>query len=327
MTKKNLKEKIADGLLLLDGAMGTQLMARGIEAGGFDKLTASICNEMLNIESPQLIGDIHRSYFEAGSEAVYTNTFGANEISLGRHNLAEKAEQINAAAVKIAKQAAGNDRYVIGDIGPSGEFLKPLGMLEPEKLKSIYARQAKSLYEAGVDGFIVETFMALDEAKVAAEAVKSVCDLPLFATLAFDAAPRQGSGQAGADFKTMMGVSVEKVVDEFSALGVDALGFNCGTLKMEQYFQLAEKFVKMLSGVAVPAAKPQATAKRIALIAKPNGGKPELVDGQAVYKLSAQDFGEWMAKIHNAGAVLVGGCCGTTPAHIKAMTEKIKSKK
>ncbi len=305
MTKKNLKEKIADGLLLLDGAMGTQLMARGVEVG--------ICNEMLNIESPEIILDIHRSYFEAGSDAVYTNTFGANEISLGRHNFADKVEQINAAAVKIAKQAAGDDRYVIGDIGPSGEFLKPLGMLEPEKLKSIYARQAKSLYEAGVNGFIVETFMAVDEAKVAAEAVKSVCDLPVFATLAFDA--------AGADFKTMMGVSVEKVIDEFSALGVDALGFNCGTLKMEQYLQLTEKFTKLLTKAPTTGVG----AKHIALIAKPNGGKPELVDGQAVYKLSAQDFGDWMAKIHNTGAVLVGGCCGTTPVHIKAMAEKFES--
>lgn len=297
MAKKNLKEKITDGLLILDGAMGTQLMARGVEAG--------ICNEMLNIESPEIILDIHRSYFNAGSEAVYTNTFGANEVSLGRHGLAEKVEQINAAAVKIAKQAVANDGYVIGDIGPSGEFLKPLGMLEPERLKSVYVKQAKALCEAGVDGFIVETFMAVDEAKVAAEAVKSVCDLPVFATLAFDA--------AGNDFKTMMGVSVERVVDEFSALGVDGLGFNCGTLKMEQYFKLAEKFAKLLAG------------KNIALIAKPNGGKPELVDGQAVYKLSDEDFGDWMEKIHKAGAAIIGGCCGTTPGHIKAMTKKLKS--
>ena len=305
MARKSLKEKISSGLLFLDGAMGTQLMACGVEAGGFDQLTASICNEMLNIESPELILDIHRSYFEAGSEAVYTNTFGANEITLGRHGLAEKVEQINAAAVKIARKAAGSDRYVIGDIGPSGEFLRPLGMLEPERLKIAYAKQAKSLYEAGVDGFIVETFMAVDEAKVAAEAVKSVCKLPVFVTLAFDA--------AGADFKTMMGTSVETVINEFSAKGVDGLGFNCGTLKMEQYFQLAQKFAKLLAG------------KHIALIAKPNGGKPELVDGQAVYKLSDEDFGDWMAKIHKAGAVLIGGCCGTTPGHIKAMTKKLKS--
>jgi len=316
MARKSLKEKISSGLLFLDGAMGTQLMAGGVEAG--------ICNEMLNIESPEIILDIHRSYFDAGSEAVYTNTFGANEITLARHGLADKAEQINAAAVKIAKQAAGSERYVIGDIGPSGEFLKPLGTLEPERLKSVYARQAKALCDAGVDGFIVETFMAVDEAKVAAEAVKSVCSLPVFATLAFDAAPRCGSGQAGVDFKTMMGVSVEKVVDEFSALGVDGLGFNCGMLTMEQYFQLAEKFAKLLDK-RTPGTGPG--VKRAALLAKPNGGKPELVDGKAVYKLSDKDFGDWMVKIHKAGAVLVGGCCGTTPAHIKAMTKKVKSEK
>jgi len=310
MARKSLKEKLSSGLLFLDGAMGTQLMAKGIELGR--------CNEMLNIESPEIILDIHHSYFDAGSEAVYTNTFGANEISLARHGLADKVEQINAAAVKIARQAAGDDRYVIGDIGPSGEFLKPLGTLEPEKLKSIYAKQAKALCDAGVDGFIVETFMAVDEAKVAAEAIKSVCSLPVFVTLAFDA--------AGADFKTMMGVSVETVVKEFSSLGVDALGFNCGTLKMEQYFQLAQKFAKLLNK-QTPNIKLGAsgTAKHIALIAKPNGGKPELVDGQAVYKLSDKDFGDWMAKIHKAGAALVGGCCGTTPGHIKTMTKKLKS--
>jgi 5-methyltetrahydrofolate--homocysteine methyltransferase len=303
MAKKSLKQKISDGLLFLDGAMGTQLMARGIEAGR--------CNEMLNIESPNLILDIHRDYFNTGIDAVYTNTFGANEITLARHNLADKAEQINLAAVEIARKAAGSERYVIGDIGPCGEFLKPLGTLKPARLKGVYAKQAKALCDGGVDGFIVETFMAVDEAKVAAQAVKSVCNLPVFVSLAFDA--------AGADFRTMMGASVEMAVNEFSALGVDALGFNCGTLKMEQYLQLAEKFAKLLSNVAVPA-----TAKPV-LLAKPNGGKPELVDGKAVYKLSDKDFGDWLEKIHKAGAVLIGGCCGTTPNHIKAMTTKIKS--
>jgi 5-methyltetrahydrofolate--homocysteine methyltransferase len=314
MAKNSLKQKISEGLLFLDGAMGTQLMAHGVELGK--------CNEMLNIESPQIVTDIHRSYFDAGSEAVYTNTFGANEISLARHNLADKAEQINRAAVEIARKAGGNDKYVIGDIGPCGEFLKPLGTLEPEKLKAVYARQAKVLYDSGVDGFIVETFMAVDEAKVAAQAVKSVCNLPVFVSLAFDQAPRHGSGQAGNDFRTMMGASVELAVNEFSALGVDALGFNCGTLKMEQYLQLAEKFIKILK--QTPGTGPG--AKPIALIAKPNGGKPELVDGKAVYKLSDKDFGDWLEKIHKAGAVLIGGCCGTTPAHIKAMTTKLKVK-
>ena len=298
MAKKNLKQKLSEGLLFLDGAMGTQLMAKGIEAGK--------CNEMLNIESSGIVLDIHRSYFEAGSDAVYTNTFGANEITLARHNLADKVEQINRAAVEIAKKAGSPHKYIIGDIGPCGDFLKPLGNLEPEKLKGAFARQAKALCEGGVDGFIVETMTAVDEAKIAVEAVKSVCEFPVFVSFAFDA--------AGSDFKTMMGVSVETVVSEFSVIGVDAIGFNCGTLKMEQYLLLAEKFAKLLKG------------RSVSLLAKPNGGKPELIDGRAIYKVSDKDFAGWLEKIHKAGAVLVGGCCGTTPAHIKAMCEKIKYK-
>jgi len=296
MSKKNLKQKLAEGVLFLDGAMGTQLMARGVQAGK--------CNEMLNIESPKIVLDIHRSYFDAGSDAVYTNTFGGNEISLARHGLADKLAQINQAAVKIAKQAAGNDKYVIGDMGPSGEFLKPLGSLEPEILKNAYVKQAKALCETGVDGFVIETFMSLDEAKVVTQTVKSVCSLPVFVSFAFDA--------AGSDFKTMMGAGPEAIVSELSLLGVDAIGFNCGMLKMEQYLQLTRKFAKLLAG------------KNIAFLAKPNGGKPELIDGRAVYKLLPQNFAEYADKIHKAGASLIGGCCGTGPEHIKAMTEKVK---
>ena len=304
MAKKTLKQKLSEGFLFLDGAMGTQLMARGVQTGQ--------CNEMLNIESPQIVMDVHRSYFNAGSDAVYTNTFGANEISLTRHGLADKLTQINQAAVKIAKQAfstsspqaAGSDKYVIGDIGPSGEFLKPLGSLDSEILKNAYAKQARALYETGVDGFVIETFMSLDEAKVAAQAVKSVCNLPVFVSFAFDA--------AGSDFKTMMGAGPEAIVSEISAMGVDAIGFNCGMLKMEQYLQLTEKFAKLLKG------------KNILLLAKPNGGKPGLVDGRAVYKLSDKDYAEYADKIHKAGASLIGGCCGTGPEHIKAMCEKLK---
>jgi 5-methyltetrahydrofolate--homocysteine methyltransferase len=297
MAKKNLKQKLSEGLLFLDGAMGTQLMAKGIKPGK--------CNEYLNIESPQIIMDIHRSYFDAGSDAVLTNTFGANEITLARHNLADKVEQINHAAVEIAKEAAGKDKYVIGDIGPCGEFLKPLGSLEPAKLKSAFAKQAKVLCEGGVDGFIIETFTAVDEAKIAVEAIKSVCSLPVFVSFAFD--------PAGADFKTMMGASVETIVSEISVQGVSAIGFNCGTLKMEQYVALAEKFAKLLAG------------KNILLLAEPNAGKPELIDGRAVYKIGDKKFADWAERIHKAGAAIIGGCCGTGPEHIKAMVQKIKN--
>jgi len=296
---KAMADKLSEGLLFLDGAMGTQLMAKGIEPGK--------CNEYLNVESPKIILDIHRSYFQAGSDAVLTNTFGANEITLARHNLADKVEQINRAAVKIARQAAGRDKFVMGDIGPCGDFLKPLGTLEPERLKDAFAKQAKALCDGGVDGFIIETMTAVDEAKIAVEAVKSVCPLPVFVSFAFDA--------AGSDFRTMMGASVETIVSEFSALGVTAIGFNCGTLKMEQYLLLAEKFAKLLAD------------KNILLLAEPNAGKPELIDDRAVYKVSDEDFAEWLARIHKAGAAIIGGCCGTGPEHIKAMVQKIKDKK
>lgn len=296
MAKKSLKKKLSEGLLFLDGAMGTQLMARAA--------TSEKGNEYLNIKSPQVILDVHSDYFNAGSDAVLANSFGANEISLARHGLADEVERLNAAAVKIARQAAGADRYVLGDISSCGEFLQPLGTLEPARLKEVYARQAKILCDAGVDGFAVETFMALDEAKVAAEAILSVCNLPVFVSFAFD--------PAGGDFRTMMGVSAEAVVAEFSSLGAGAIGFNCGTLNMEQYLCLAEKFAKLLKGT------------NIALLAEPNAGKPELVDGRAVYKLSADEFANWLAKIHSAGATILGGCCGTGPEHIKAMCKKIK---
>jgi 5-methyltetrahydrofolate--homocysteine methyltransferase len=294
--KKSLEEKINDGLLFLDGAMGTQLMAR---AASSEK-----GNEYLNIESPQVIFDVHGDYFKAGSDAVLANSFGANEISLARHGLADEVERLNTAAVKIARQAAGADRYVLGDISSCGEFLQPLGTVEPARLKEVFARQAKALCDAGVDGFAVETFMALDEAKIAAEAVLSVCNLPVFVSFAFD--------PAGNDFRTMMGVSPEAVVAEFSSLGVRAIGFNCGTLNMAQYLRLAEKFAKLLKG------------SDITLLAEPNAGRPELIDGRAVYKISADEFALWLEKICSAGATILGGCCGTGPEHIKAMTKKLK---
>jgi len=166
MSRMSLKERISGGIFLLDGAMGTQLIARGIEVGK--------CNDYLNVESPDVVSDIHRSYFKAGSDAVLTNTFGANKYALGRHRLAEEAAKINSAGARIARKAGGEEKYVLGDIGPSGDFLEPLGSLKPEELKEAFARQAKALLDGGVDGFIIETMTALDEVTIAIEAVKSV---------------------------------------------------------------------------------------------------------------------------------------------------------
>jgi len=282
----------------LDGAMGTELIARGIEAGR--------CNDYQNIESPDIVFDIHRAYLEAGSDAVLTNTFGANKYALARHGFSDKVKEINTAAAQIARRAAGEKKYVLGDIGPSGDFLQPLGNLKPQELKEAFARQAKALSEGGVDGLIIETMTALDEITIAIEAVKSVSKLPVFASMAFD--------KAGGDFKTMMGVDVKSAVSKIVSLGVDAVGFNCGTVSLEEYIELAGKYVSAV----------KALDKGVLIYAELNAGKPELVDGRAVYKVTPEEFAAAAEKIHSAGVNIIGGCCGTGPAHIKVLAKRLK---
>jgi len=295
MKRTNLKERISQGLFLLDGAMGTQLITRGGEPG--------VCGDYLNIVSPDVVLDIHKSYFAAGSDAVLTNTFGANRYALARHGLAEKSEEINTAAAKLARQAAGEEKYVLGNIGPSGDFLEPLGNLKPQELKDVFAKQARALAAGGVDGFIIETITALDEATIAVEAVKSVSDLPVFASLAYD--------PAGDEFRTMMGVDVGTAVGRLLSLGIDAIGFNCGSLSMDQYVKLAQIYASQVKG-------------KVALLAEPNAGKPQLIDGKASYNVSPDEFAAAAEKIRAAGFSIIGGCCGTSPAHIKAVADILK---
>jgi len=297
MTGISLKERVSEGLFLLDGAMGTQLIARGIEVGK--------CNDYLNIDLPNTVFDIHRAYLQAGSDAVLTNTFGANKYALARHGLSDKVEEINTAAAKIARRAAGKGKYILGDIGPSGDFLQPLGDLKLEELKDAFAEQVKALMTGGVDGFIIETMTALDEATIAIEAVKSVCKLPVFASLAFDS--------ARGDYRTMMGVDVESAVSEIVSLGVDAVGFNCGTVSLEEYVELAGKYVSAVKDLG----------KGVLICAEPNAGKPELVEDKVVYKVSAEEFAAAVEKIYSAGVNIIGGCCGTSPAHIEALAKKL----
>jgi 5-methyltetrahydrofolate--homocysteine methyltransferase len=308
MAKINLRERIKKGVFVLDGAMGTQLIARGIELGR--------CYDYLNIEQPDTIFEIHRAYFQAGSDAVLTNTFGANKFALARHGLGDKVKEINTAAAKIARRAAEADKYVLGDIGPSGDFLEPLGNLKPEGLKEAFTEQAKALSAGGVDGFIIETQTSLDEAAIAVEAVKSVsADLQVFVSFAFD--------KAGSDFRTMMGVDVKSAITKMVSLGIDAVGFNCGTLLLDEYVELAKKFVSTVKTLE----KTRATSneRRVTILAEPNAGKPELVDGRAVYKVSPEDFAITAEKMHSSGVNIIGGCCGTGPEHIKALAKKLRA--
>ena len=297
MADIKLIDRIKQGVFFLDGAMGTELMAHGAKAGQ--------CNDALNIDESgrAIVAAVHASYFAAGCDAVITNTFGANGVSLGRHGLADKAVEINRAGAEIARSVAGDDKYVLGDIGPCGDFLEPLGMLKADDLLEIFKLQAQGLADGGVDGFIVETMTALEEIEVAIKAVKAVSDLPIFASLSYD--------PAGDEFRTMMGIDPAAAVARLGGLGITAIGFNCGTLDMDGYVGLAKAYADQLAG------------SDVVLMAEPNAGKPELVDSKAVYTLPADDFAQAADKIHNAGAKIMGGCCGTSPVYIKAMIDKL----
>jgi 5-methyltetrahydrofolate--homocysteine methyltransferase len=300
MVGRDLRVRIPKDLFLLDGAMGTQLFARGAEPGK--------CNDWLNIESPNMVMEIHQAYFDAGSDAVLTNTFGANRYALARHGYADKATEISRAGAQVARKAAGDQRYVLGDIGPTGDFLEPLGTLRADQVREAYVEQVRGLREGGVDGFIIETMTALDEISLAIEAARSAGGgLPVFACMSFD------KGSAG--FRTMMGVDVPTAVSKMVSLGVDAVGFNCGTASLDEYIELSEAYV----------AAARSSGKKVQVFAEPNAGKPELVDGRAVYTVSPAEFAAACGRILKTGIHILGGCCGTGPEHIQAVAAALRT--
>lgn len=292
-----LIDRLREGPLLLDGAMGTELIARGVEVGS--------CNNYLNVTSPELVKSVHAAYFTAGCDAVITNTFGANSIAIDRYGLADEVEKINLEGVKIARAVAdeaardGKAKYVLGGIGPCGDFIEPLGTVKQVDLKEAFRVQARVLGDGGADGFIIETMTAIEEIELAVDAVKGISDLPVFVSLAYD--------PAAGDFRTMMGVAPSDAVERICKLGIDAIGFNCGTCDMDGYVRLAAIYAELLAG------------SNVLVLAEPNAGKPELVDGEAVYSLSADEYAMAMKKIVASPATIIGGCCGTNPQHIEAI--------
>ena len=299
MGKTRLKNRLQQGLFILDGAMGTQLIAHGAEPGK--------CSELLNIESPGLVIRIHKAYLQAGSDAIITNTFGSNGFNLARHGLANRLEEINTSAAHLARKAAGQNKYVLGDIGPSGDFLEPLGHLKPDQLRTAFHNQAKALLAGGVDGFIIETMSAVDEIVLAIKAAKSAGpDVPVLASMSFD--------RRGDDFKTMMGVDVKKAVSALISAGADAVGFNCGSATLDEYVELAKKYVDEI----------RATGKDVPLFAEPNAGRPDVIDGKTMYRVTPDEFAEAAQKIYDSGVTIIGGCCGTSPDHITALTKKMR---
>jgi len=275
-------------LVVGDGAMGTRLMERGLAAGE--------CAELWNVDRPQEVEAIHRSYVEAGSDFVLTNTFGGNRVALGRHGLDERLGEINAAAADAARAAAGRKALVVGDLGPTGGMLEPLGDLSITEVHATYREQTEALAAAGVDGFIAETFDALEELRVALEAARSACNLPLIASARFR---REPSGR----YRTMMGDEPERLVQIASETGCAAVGTNCGSALIDMV-DLARRLADMTD---------------LPVIVQPNAGAPELVNGNTIYRETPAGFARYLPDVYETGVRIIGGCCGTTVEHIGAI--------
>ena len=277
------------GPILGDGAMGTMLFEAGLTSGDSP--------ERWNVERPDVIRDVHRAYRAAGSRILLTNTFGGNRFRLALHGLETRVAELNEAAARLAVDVAdapGSDAVVAGDIGPSGGILAPLGELERDDAVKGFAEQAAALHAGGVDVFWIETMSALEEVEAAVEGIRQVAPgIPVVITLSFD-----------THGHTMMGVSPEQAAKELTALGASAIGGNCGLGPAE----LLPAMVTMHS--AAPSA---------VLVAKPNAGLPLLEDGRAVYQGSPGEMADYARRLVAAGVRIVGGCCGSAPAHLRAM--------
>lgn len=306
MTKQEFSDLIKTGPIILDGATGTNLMEAGMPVG--------VCPESWVLENPQVLLDLQRHYVEAGSNIVYAPTFTANRIKLEEYDLAERLEEMNRKLVQLSREAVGEKALVAGDVTMTGQQLYPMGELMFEELVEVYKEQARVLCEAGVDLFVVETMMSLQESRAAVFAIREVCDLPIMVTLTYN-----------EDGRTLFGTEPETAVVVLQSLGVDAIGINCSTGPME----MVEPVRKMAEYATVP------------IVAKPNAGLPELVECEClpegettpvkkkktVYRMTPEEFAEAGVALVEAGASILGGCCGTTAAHIKALSDAVRGMK
>ena len=283
-----LEEK---GLLIADGATGTMLQKAGLAPGA--------APERWNLERPDAIRALHRGYIEAGGDLILTNTFGGSAIRLRRDGLEDRAAEVNRMAARIAREMAGETVGVLGDIGPTGEMMQPLGALSFEEAVAAFAEQASALAEGGVDAILIETMSDLEEVRAAVEGVRKATDLPLLVTLSFDTRGR-----------TMMGVKPERAAKALLSLGVDVMGANCG---------------RTLSETLEAVLKMRAVAPDATLMAKPNAGLPHAEGGDLVYDVTPEIMAEYARRfVEEAGVRIFGGCCGSTPDHIRAVVAALR---
>ncbi len=286
-------DRLARGPVLSDGAMGTELFAHGLQA---DR-----CLDAVNLSNPEIVQQIHRDYIAAGAEIIATNSFGANRYRLGQFGLSDRVREINRAAATIAREAReimGESVFIAGSIGPSGALFQPIGPVTFQEVAEAAKQQVEALVEKGVDLLTFETFTNLDELVAVVSAAQQATDLPIVAQLSFDDNRRIASGH-----------DVVQIVEVLSDLGVAVIGVNCG-IGPQQALDLVSQF--SVQGCPL-------------IAAQPNAGYPVRVGGRAAYLATPEYFATFAEKAIAAGALLVGGCCGTTPAHIHAMRSVVRS--
>jgi 5-methyltetrahydrofolate--homocysteine methyltransferase len=279
-----------------DGAMGTMLQTAGLADGGL--------SEEWNASHPQSVREIHQAYVNAGAQVITANSFGGNRYRLRRDGMEVRVNELDIAAARLARQvaaAAGHPVLVAGSMGPTGEIFAPLGKLEPEEAEAAYAEQAAALAEGGVDFILIETMSALEEVEAAVRGARRATDLPVAVTMTFD-----------TNFRTMMGVKPSTAIRAIHSLGVRAIGANCGNGPAE---------IERVIGEMV-AVKPEG----VFLVAQSNAGLPQYdpASGQMHYNGTPEVMAAYAVKMRDMGVRYIGACCGSTPAHIRAMGEALK---
>ncbi|HQB62693.1 MAG TPA: homocysteine S-methyltransferase family protein, partial [Spirochaetota bacterium] len=275
MDKNAFSNLLANKILILDGATGTELQKRGMPKG--------VCPEKWVSENPDSIIAVQKDYIEAGSNVVYSCTFGANRFKLEEFGLENEVYALNKRLVEISREAVGKSAYVAGDMSPTGKFVEPFGDVNFDNMVSIYSEQAKGLLDGGADFFVIETMIDIQETRAAVIAIKELCDLPIIVSMTF-----------GEDGYTLTGTDPVTALVCLQSLGVDAFGCNCSTGP--------DKMIEVIKSL-----KPYS---KIPLVAKPNAGLPKLINGKTIFDMSVKEFGSYAEEFVKAGVNLYGGCCG-----------------
>lgn len=292
MTKQELQDLFQKGPIILDGATGSNLMAKGMPMG--------VCPEDWIYHHKDAIVSLQKAYVEAGTQILYAPTFTANRIKLAEYGMEDRLEELNRAMVRYSREAAGDRAFVAGDLTMTGRQLYPVGDLMFEDLVDVYKEQVRAILKEGVDLFVIETMMSLQECRAALLAVKETCDLPVMISLTYN-----------EDGRTLYGTSPEIAMVVLEHMGADIVGVNCSTGPLAM----------------IPLVKAMLPYADIPIMFKPNAGMPELENGETVYKMTPEEFADACEQLVDAGASVVGGCCGTRPDHIKALADRMRGKK